>query len=884
MLHLRPSHARPAATTPVKPHVRGRFLYAGEQKLVLRGVTYGTFAEGADGTQFPPPAVVEQDFRAMSAAGVNAVRTYTPAPRWLLDLAAAHGLYVLAGLPWEGHLTFLDRRETARSIERRVREQVRGMAGHPALLAYSIGNEIPAGVTRWHGRQRTERFLERLYDAAKDEDPETLVTYVNFPTTEYLQLPFVDFDSFNVYLEDRPALEAYLARLHNLAGDKPLVMAEIGLDSRRNGEAVQAAALEWQLGSAFRSGCAGAFAFAWTDEWHRGGHDIDDWDFGLVGRDRRPKPALEAVTRAFARLHRDEEMDWPRVSVVVCSYNGERWLPGCLEALERVEYPDFEVIVVSDGSTDATAEIARAAGVTVVETDENHGLSHARNEGLAASTAEIVAYLDDDARPDPDWLRHLALSFARTEHVAIGGPNVPPPDTGPVADCIAHAPGGPVHVLVADDLAEHIPGCNTAVRREALAAIGGFDPRFRIAGDDVDVCWRLQEAGGTIGFSPGAMVWHHRRDTVKGYLRQQRNYGRAEALLEDKWPERYNRLGHLHWHGVIYGDARGRRHGRRSRIAYGTWGTQAFQSIYAPAPTLASSLTLMPESYAGAGALALLSALGALWAPLLVALPLLALYLGAMVGRAFSASHRHDHAYRSLPLARRARKRALTTALHLAQPAVRLAGRAGAGLHPWRRRTGHRPELPWPRVRQLWSERWLAEDAWVRSIATALRANRAFVRAGGTYDRWDLRVRGGAFGVARLLCVVEEHGAGRQQVRVRSWPVLSRAAVVLTAAFAGLAVLAVVDGAPVVAAVLGLVAVSVAGRAAYDCSVATGAVAEAVRAVQAEVEVLNATPQRDDRREDLARRIAQALESGDGEPILTTGHASLQRVGDAEEA
>ena len=85
-----------------------------------------------------------------------------------------------------------------------------------------------------------------------------------------------------------------MARLHNIAGEKPLVMAEIGLDSQRNGLEAQAAALEWQVRTAFESACSGAFVFAWTDEWWRGGHEIEDWDFGLTTRDRAPKPALSS--------------------------------------------------------------------------------------------------------------------------------------------------------------------------------------------------------------------------------------------------------------------------------------------------------------------------------------------------------------------------------------------------------------------------------------------------------------------------------------------------------------------------------------------------------------------------------------------------------------
>ena len=187
----------------------------------------------------------------MVAAGINAIRTYNVPPRWFLDAAQRANLRVMVGLPWEQHVTFLDDSRTVRAIEARVREAVRDCAGHPAVFCYAVGNEIPAAIVRWLGGRRVERFIEKLYRVVKAEDPEGLVTYVNFPTTEFLELPFLDFFCFNVYLESRDAFEAYLARLQTLAGDRPLLLAEIGLDSRRNGEKAQADSLEWQVRSAF---------------------------------------------------------------------------------------------------------------------------------------------------------------------------------------------------------------------------------------------------------------------------------------------------------------------------------------------------------------------------------------------------------------------------------------------------------------------------------------------------------------------------------------------------------------------------------------------------------------------------------------------------------
>src|SRR5262249_54755128 len=161
-------------------------------KLYVRGTTYGTFALDDDGQERFDPSTVERDFALMAANGINAVRIYTVPPRWLLDAAYRFGLRVMVGLPWEQHVAFLDEPGRCRQIEVRVREYVKRCANHPAILCYSVGNEIPSGVVRWLGRERVERFIERLYRAVKAEDPTALVTYVNFPTTEYLQLPFLD--------------------------------------------------------------------------------------------------------------------------------------------------------------------------------------------------------------------------------------------------------------------------------------------------------------------------------------------------------------------------------------------------------------------------------------------------------------------------------------------------------------------------------------------------------------------------------------------------------------------------------------------------------------------------------------------------------------------
>ena len=276
----------------------------------------------------------------MSASGVNVVRTYTPPPRWLLDLALANGLRVMVGLPWEQHIAFLDDPTRARQIEERVRQAARACAGHPAILCYAVGNEIPSSIVRWHGRRRIERFIRRIYDVAKSEDPEALVTYVNYPSTEYLRLPFLDLVCFNVFLEAEEQLEAYIARLQNIAGDRPLIVAELGLDSGQHGEEAQAASLAWQVRTAFRERLRGRRRLRVDGRvaHRRRGHR------GLAVRADQPRPAAEAgATRQFAtpsRTCRSRSVSsGRRASVIVCTYNGSATLRECLQGIGSSTIP-----------------------------------------------------------------------------------------------------------------------------------------------------------------------------------------------------------------------------------------------------------------------------------------------------------------------------------------------------------------------------------------------------------------------------------------------------------------------------------------------------------------------------------------------------------------
>ncbi len=577
-----------SGTLLARVSVDGKFFRAGARKFHPKGVAYGPFAPSADGEVYASREQTARDFAQIRELGANLIRLYAVPPRWLLDLAHAMNLRVLLDVPWNKRGCFLENEASREQVRRMIREAAFACARHPATFALSVVNELPPDIVRWHGTAAVEAFLDELARAVKAVAPDCLCTFGNYPTTEFLHPRGIDFHCFNVYLHDPRALRNYLSRLQTLADAKPLVLGEFGMDALREGEPRQAELLGSTIEQAFRSGLAGVIAYSFTDEWFKDGRMVTDWQFGLTTAGRRPRPSLAAVQQAFRAAPYFPPRRQPRVSVVVASYNGARTLRPCLASLTALNYPDYEVILVDDGSTDNTGAVAADfSTVRYLRHEQNLGLSVARNTGIAAARGEIVAFTDVDCRADEDWLHYLVSDLVGSTFAGVGGHNLLPADDSWVAAAVLVSPGGPAHVMLTDRVAEHLPGCNMAFWKWALLEVSGFDPAFRKAGDDVDICWRVQHCGHQLGFSPAGFVWHARRSTVRAYLKQQHGYGEAEALLARKHPEYFNPLGGSLWRGRIYSPTHVGLLTRRPMIYRGRFGGGLFQSLYTASPSFA---------------------------------------------------------------------------------------------------------------------------------------------------------------------------------------------------------------------------------------------------------------------------------------------------------
>jgi GT2 family glycosyltransferase len=675
------------------------------------------------------------------------------------------------------------------------------------------------------------------------------------------------------------------------------VLGELGIDSLREGERLKGETLAWQIEDAFRGGLAGTVIFTYPDEWFRGGHLVEDWKMGLVTSDRRVKESFSVVRKAFQAAPYFPAARSPKVSVVVASYNAQRTLPACLESLKRLNYPDYEVVLVDDGSTDGTAEFVkklrgtetsgepvaktdpeeagsrvrsphpsesdvagsrvrsphpsesdvagsrvrsphpsesdvagsrvrsphpsesdvagsrvrsphpsesdiagsvpptqdsaatgrsprpserseRAGNLVCLRHDKNLGLSAARNTGIAAASGEIIAFTDADCRADADWLYYLVGDLLNSACAGVGGPNLLPPEDSSVAAAVMVSPGGPAPVMLTDRRAEHIPGCNMAFYKWLLEELGGFDPVFRQAGDDVDLCWRLQQAGYEIGFSPAAFVWHYRRSTVGAYLKQQRGYGEAEALLVQKHPENFNAFGGSLWRGRIYGPSKFALEIQPPVIYHGLFGSAGFQRLYASEPaTMLMLCTTLAYHLFVVLPLWILSVVFHHLFPLAFASLLLPLGICAAAGaQAALPAHKKKWWSRPLvawlfflqPIVRGWARYRGRFALRSSPPLATRQSLDSLALRSTRQRLDHVQYWAEKRVDRLkfvdWVSQRLDEKGWAK-------------RADVGWSEYDLEVYGSRWSHLQLTTVAEDHPENRQMIHCRlrtTWSLAAR--------------------------------------------------------------------------------------------------------------
>jgi glycosyltransferase involved in cell wall biosynthesis len=225
-----------------------------------------------------------------------------------------------------------------------------------------------------------------------------------------------------------------------------------------------------------------------------------------------------------------------RASIVIPAYNAASTLAECLDACQRQTLAAAEIIVVDDGSTDSTPEIARHFGVWYLR-QQNRGPAAARNTGARIAAGDVLVFTDADCVPEPGWLENLLAGFTADAIAGVGGSYGIRNDSSMLAR-IVHEEIILRHLRFRDQV-DYLGSFNVAYRRAAFEAAGGFDESFaRASGEDNDLAYRLHDNGGTLRFAVDARVAHHHPARLLPYLRTQMRHGFWRMRLYAKHPRR----------------------------------------------------------------------------------------------------------------------------------------------------------------------------------------------------------------------------------------------------------------------------------------------------------------------------------------------------------
>lgn len=222
----------------------------------------------------------------------------------------------------------------------------------------------------------------------------------------------------------------------------------------------------------------------------------------------------------------------PSVSVIVPTFNRSTDLKKCLESLTEQTYRDFEIIVIDDGSTDETPKLAQTFKVRLIRNERNMGLRASWNRGVENSDSQFVAFTDDDAIPNPDWLEKLMSGFVSERVAVTTGKVIPKSLTN--ATRVGLESSRPDRTDEINPERESIQEANSAFRRDTLIQVGLFQPGYTFH-LGVDICLKLKSKGYTIRYVPDAIVRHDYARNLRHLMRKRFLIGKDRARIEKEY-------------------------------------------------------------------------------------------------------------------------------------------------------------------------------------------------------------------------------------------------------------------------------------------------------------------------------------------------------------
>ncbi len=250
------------------------------------------------------------------------------------------------------------------------------------------------------------------------------------------------------------------------------------------------------------------------------------------------------VLKGFLERSGAETMtSFPFVSVIIPVRNRAEMIAECLQSLEALKYPHdrIEIIVVDDASEDDTPAVVSTFQVKLISLQEHRHASFSRNKAAAEAAGDLLAFIDSDCLADPLWLTELAPAFREPAVGAVGG--IVEAHREPRGLARYEMVRSPLKVSSwyrrsgHDDRLFYVPSCNLLVRKNLFMKVGGFRADLHV-GEDVDLCWRLQDHGGEIEYRHSGKIHHKHRNRLWSFCSRRFQYGTSEPMLQKLHPER----------------------------------------------------------------------------------------------------------------------------------------------------------------------------------------------------------------------------------------------------------------------------------------------------------------------------------------------------------
>lgn len=229
----------------------------------------------------------------------------------------------------------------------------------------------------------------------------------------------------------------------------------------------------------------------------------------------------------------EEFAEKPLVTVLICTYNRVDYLKKCLDSMLEQIYDNFEVIVINGPSTDDTEKLLKKYPFKCIQQKNKSGLSAARNLGVREAKGEIIAFIDDDAVADKNWIKSYVRKFKDEKVGGVGG-TIYSEFKGKLFEYKKNQVNR-FGILDKERVNTNrnewfytTCGCNTSFRKKVLEEIGGFDEYYDYWFDETDVCVRIAKAGYKIEFEKEAIVCHYLAD---GLSRSNKWYHKAQKQM-----------------------------------------------------------------------------------------------------------------------------------------------------------------------------------------------------------------------------------------------------------------------------------------------------------------------------------------------------------------